>query len=62
MPDLEAAYRKAQEKFAKSPTDANKHAYKSAKQAFADERTAQKQAEEADPNHPRGTGLANVSE
>jgi transposase len=58
---LEEKYRAAQEKFSKSGSDKDKAAYQSAKKAFADERVSQRQVEEADPNHPRGNGIASVT-
>jgi hypothetical protein len=58
---LEAAYYEAREVFVADRTEKNKAAYKKAKYAFAEARTAQKLAEEADPDHPRGTTLASVT-
>jgi hypothetical protein len=57
---LEAKYREAQENFSSSGSDADKKAYKKAKQAFSDARQAQRLKEENDPEHPRGTTLASV--
>jgi gamma-glutamylcyclotransferase (GGCT)/AIG2-like uncharacterized protein YtfP len=62
LDELEAAYYEAREVFVADRTDENRDAYKAAKYAFAEARTAQKLAEEADPNHPRGASLVQVSE
>jgi hypothetical protein len=59
---LERAYSEAREVFVADRTDENRDAYKAAKYAFAEARTAQKIAEEADPNHPRGAGLVQATD
>ena len=59
---LETKYREAHDAFKKSGSEKNHDAYEKAKKAFADARVEQRQAEEADPNHPRGTGLASVTD
>lgn len=57
---LEERYRDAQAAFMDDDSETSKKKYKKAKQAFAEARTEQKQAEEADPDHPRGKSLAAV--
>lgn len=57
---LEERYRDAQDAFVEDDSESNKKKYKKAKTAFAEARTAQKQDEEADPDHPRGKSLAAV--
>lgn len=58
---LETKYRDAQEVFAESRSEADKAKYKKAKQAFNDARTEVRAAEEADPEHPRGKGVASIT-
>lgn len=64
MPDLaklEERYRAAEAAFRDDRSDKGLYdKFKKAKQAFVDARTEQKKAEEADPNHGRGTGLVQI--
>jgi hypothetical protein len=62
LDELERAYSEAREVFVNDRTEENKAAYKAAKYAFAEARTAQKLAEEADPDHPRGQSLVSVTD
>ena len=57
---LEEKFRDAQAAFMEDDSESNKKKYKKAKEAFSEARTAQKEAEEADPDHPRGKSLAAV--
>lgn len=50
---LEAEYRRAQKKYQGSDTDANREAFKAAKQAFVDRRNELRDMQAANPYHPR---------
>jgi hypothetical protein len=58
LDDLADVYEAAKQEFLDDPGDDTKAAYKSAARAYAAARTELKLAEEADPDHPRGTTLA----
>lgn len=65
MPDLgklEEAHRDAKKAYRKSGSDANRAAFERARDAFVSARVEQRRSEELDPDHPRGQGLAAVSE
>jgi len=57
---LEKKFLEAKEQYAAGKLDGNK--YQKAKSDFALARVEERKAEEADPNHPRGNGIASVTE
>lgn len=61
LEELEARFREAQSAYMDDRSEENKQAYKEAAQAFSDARVAQRQEEEADPDHPRGRSMVVVN-